>query len=105
MQESRLLQELAQRTGLMRAELFAVAQGQLERGALQMPEHDFEIIRIDIGVLWRPFEEVVRMLDNVLIERRARRNQHPSRGGLPASSTAPALPLRGDPPPIHPHPH
>ncbi len=62
----------------MRAEFLAVADRQLERRALQMVEQDLQIVRIDMGMLRRTIEEIVGMLHDVLIERRAGRHQHRS---------------------------
>ena len=39
-------------------------------------EQDFEIVRIDMGVFRRAPEEIIGMLHDVLIERRARGHQH-----------------------------
>src|SRR6266478_6059562 len=96
MQKSGLLQESAQRSRIVRAEFFAVANRQLEGSALQMAEQDFQIVRIDVGVFWRAVEKVIGMLHDVLIERRAGGHQHRSRRGLPTPGSARALPRGGD---------
>ena len=70
-QESGFSQEGAHLGDIVRAELFAIAHGQLEGRAFQMAQQDFEIIRVDVGVLRRTVEEIIGMLDDVLVERRA----------------------------------
>ena len=49
-----------------------------------------------MGVLGRAFEEVLRMLDDVLVERCRGRYQHADRCVAPASGAARALPSRGE---------
>src|SRR5580698_2966466 len=78
----------------MRAEFFSIANGKLKGGAFQMAEENLEIIGVDVGVLRRPFEEILRMLDDVLIERRARGYQHSQGRRLPTPGAAGALPGR-----------
>jgi len=56
---------------IVAAELLAVADGQLEGGALQVVEEDLDVVRVDVRLLGRAAEEVVGMLDDVLIERGA----------------------------------
>ena len=87
----------------MRPEFLAVPQGQLESRAFQVAEQDLEIVRIDAGVLRRPLEEIIRMLDDVLVERCARRHQHRRRGRLPPPGAPGPLPGGGDRPRISRH--
>ena len=89
----------------MRAELLIVADRQLERGALQMIEQNLQIVRIDVRVFGRALEEIFGMLDDVLIERRARSHQHGQRCGLPAPRAAGPLPGGRDGPRIAGHHH
>ena len=51
MQESALFEKLAQSGGIMRPEFLAVAEGQLEGGAFQVRQEDFQILWVDVGVL------------------------------------------------------
>ena len=44
-------------------------KGQLEQGATQMLEQDEQVIRIDECLLWGTFEEIFRMVSQVLVER------------------------------------
>ena len=80
----------------MRAELLAVADGQLERRALHVIDQNLEVVGIDVRVFRRALEEIVGMLDDVLIQRRAGCHQHRQRSGLPAPGAAGALPRGGD---------
>src|SRR5579862_3119072 len=89
----------------MGAELFAIAQRPLEGGALQMAEQDFKIVGIDVGMLGRTVEEVIGVLDDVLIERRAGSYQHGGRSGLAASGATGALPGGSDSSGIARHHH
>ncbi len=67
-----------------------VANGQLEGGALQMAHQNFQVVGVDVRVLGRTVEEVLGMLDDVLIERRAGGHQHRQRRGC----RRPARPAR-----------
>ena len=79
-----------------RAEFFVRRDGQFERGALQVIDKNFEIVRLDVGVLGRAAEEIVRMLDDELIERRRRSDEHGAGSAAAASGAARALPCGGD---------
>ena len=48
----------------------------LRAGGAITHEQDFEIVRVDIGVLGRPAKEVIGMFDDILIERRAGSDKH-----------------------------
>ena len=61
-----------------------------------MSDQDFEIIRVDVSVLGRKAEEVIRVFDDVLIERRAGGDQHGGGSALAAAGAAGALPARSD---------
>ena len=91
-QEPCFFEETAQVAGLMRAEFLAIRQRQLERRAFQMRQQDFEVIGVDAGVLRRLAKEVLRMLDDELVERRARCHQHRRRRALPPSCAPRTLP-------------
>ena len=58
------------------AELLVVRERQLERGALHVVEQDVQVVGIDQRVLRRRVEEVRRIADDELIDRRAARDQH-----------------------------
>src|SRR5437763_278595 len=102
-EEARFFEKAAQIGGIMPTERFAVAERQLEGGAFQMSQEDFEVIRVDESMLGRPSEEVVRMLHDVLIERRAGGHHDGGGGGLPPPGAAGALPTRGNGPGITGH--
>ncbi len=67
------------------------AERQLERGALDVREQDLQVVRVDQRVFGRRVEEVRRVADDVLVERRAARHQH--RGRLPRTTARAAGPL------------
>src|SRR5438876_5852692 len=69
---------------------------QFERGAFQMIYQNFQIVRLDKGVLRRVAEEIIRMAHDELIERRRRRHQHGARTPAAAPGAAGALPGGGD---------
>jgi hypothetical protein len=60
------------------AEALAIADGQLEGGALQMAEKNFEIVGMDVGIFGRRAKEIIGVLDDVLVKRRARGESHTS---------------------------
>ncbi len=61
-----------------------------------MIDEDFQIVRLDEGVFGSIAEEIVRMANDELIERRRRRHQHRARASAAASGAAGALPGGGD---------
>jgi hypothetical protein len=76
MQKLEIAQESAQIAGIVLAESFAIADGQLEGRAFQMRQQDFQVVGVDVSALRRAIEEVLGMLNDVLIERRAGSYQH-----------------------------
>src|SRR5713226_1501489 len=77
-------------------EFFARSDGQFERGAFQVIDEDFQVVRLNEGVLRRVAKEIVRMANNELIERRGRSYQHGARASAAPASAAGALPGGGD---------
>ncbi len=61
-----------------------------------MIQQNFQVIGIDTSVFRRAVEEIFGMLNNVLVERRARRDQHRKRRGLSAPRAARTLPRGRD---------
>ena len=61
-----------------------------------MIHENFEIVRLDVGVFGRAAEKIVRMLDDELIERRGRGDQHRAGSAAAASGASGALPGGGD---------
>src|SRR6267154_381805 len=78
------------------AEFVVRRDRQFERGTFQMIYQDFQIVGLDKGALRCVAEEIVRMANDELIQRRRRSHQHGA--GTPASSSraAGALPRSGD---------
>ncbi len=91
-QESGFLQKAAQVGGLVWSEFFSIRQRQLERRAFHVGQQDFEIVGVDTGMLRRLAEEVLRVFNDVLVERRARCHQYGRGRALPPSGPAGALP-------------
>ena len=89
---SRALRGSRAEGGVVRTEFLAILDGQLEGGAFQVGQQDFQIVGIDVGVFGRTAEEVIGMLDDVLIERRAGGDQDRGGCGLAPSGAAGALP-------------
>jgi hypothetical protein len=76
---------------------------QLERGALHVLDENVQVVRIDERVLGRRVEEVRRIADDELIERRAAPDEHGRRApGAPPRASGP-LPCRGNRPRIAGH--
>ena len=61
-----------------------------------MVDENLQIVRLNVGVLGRTPEEVVRMLDNELIERSRRRDEHGARTPAASSCSTCPLPRRSD---------
>ena len=96
MQEAGFFEEAAQVGHVVGTELFAIRQRQLERRAFQVRQQDLQIVGVDAGVLGRLSEKIFRMLDDELVERRARCHQHRRRCALPPAGPPGALPRGGD---------
>src|SRR5713226_2147416 len=78
------------------AELVARSNRQFERGAFQMVDQDFEIVRLDKSVFWSIAEKIVRVPNDELIERRRRSHQYGAGVSAAASGAPGALPRCGD---------
>ena len=91
-----LLEHPEQLFQVLVAETFPLAEGQLEGGALEVLDQDLEVLRIDQTALGRPFEEVVRVLDDELVDGGRVRHQHRRRGSAAASRPSRLLPGGGD---------
>src|SRR5207249_8217164 len=77
-------------------EPLAVADRQLERGALEMADQDERVVRVHPRVLGWGAEEVLGMGDHELVERRARRHEDGRRRAAAATGAAGLLPERRD---------
>ena len=84
---------LAEQLEIELAEFLILFQRKLEGRALQMVQQDLEVVRIHIAVLGRMVEEVVGVLNDKLVERRA--GSHQQRGGTAFAAARPARPLPG----------
>ncbi len=69
-QEPRLTKPFAEFGQVDVAESLPGREGQLERGTFQMVHKNFEVVRLNVGVLGRSAEEVLWMLHDELVERR-----------------------------------
>src|SRR6266704_560630 len=77
-------------------ELFARSNGQFERGAFQMIDEDFQIVRLDESVLRSVAEKIVGVSNDELVERRRGSHEHGAGASTAAASTAGTLPGGGD---------
>src|SRR6266567_7308755 len=71
-------------------EFFARSNGQFERGAFQMIDENFQIVRLDEGMLRSVAEKIVGVSNDELVERRRGSHEH----GAGASAGRPARPAR-----------
>jgi hypothetical protein len=63
-----LLRQQVQELGAVGPELLDLVEGQLEGGALQVADADDEVVRVDEPGLGRRFEQVLRVVGQVLVE-------------------------------------
>ena len=68
----------------------------LERGAAQVGEQHVEVVRVDPRLLGRALEEELRVVDDVLVDRRAGRDEDPDARLEPATGPPELLPRRRD---------
>src|SRR5467141_3998882 len=78
------------------AEFVVRRNGQFERSAFQMVDQDFKVVRLNESVLGSVAEEIVRVPNDELIERRRRSHQHGAGASAAAAGAAGALPGGGD---------
>src|SRR6516165_10019270 len=78
------------------AERLRGAERQLERSALDVIDEDVQVVRIDQRALRRSVEEVRRVADDELIERRAAGDEYRRRPAAAPSGAARPLPRRGN---------
>ncbi len=96
MQQPLLRQKRADLANLVRAESFVGTNRQLKRRALQMAQQNLEVVRVHISMLRRPVEQILRMLDHILIDWRARRHHNRERSRMTPPRAAGPLPGGGD---------
>ena len=89
-------QERQQVVGRRRPEHLARLERQLERRRPQMREQDVQVVRVEPGLLRRVVEQELRVVDDVLVDRRARGDEHRDAGALPPAGPTELLPRGGD---------
>ncbi len=89
-------EEREQVVGRARPEDLARLERQLERRRAQMGEQDVQVVGVEPGLLGRSLEQELRVVDDVLVDRRSRGDQ--DRDARPVAATRPAelLPRPGD---------
>src|SRR6266567_3547581 len=73
-------------------EIFAGSNGQFERGAFQMIDENFQIVRLDEGMLRSVAEKIVGVSNDELVERRRGSHEHGAGASAAAASAAGTLP-------------
>jgi len=86
-------EELIDRAG---PEDLARVERPLERRAAEVGEQHVEVVRIDPSLLGRALEDELRVVDHVLVDRRARRDQDADARFAAAAGPAELLPRPGD---------
>src|SRR5690606_18080918 len=82
--------------GHVDAEGFVTGEGKLKGRALNMTHEDHQIVRVDERMLRRAAEKVVGVFGDVLVQRRARRDQNGSRHSLAPPGPPRLLPRARD---------
>ena len=96
MQKTGLGEPCAQIGQIRIAESFARGDGQFERGAFQVVDENFQIVRLDERVLGSVAEKIVGMAHDKLIEWRGRSDQHGAGTSATAAGAPRTLPGSGD---------
>ena len=81
-------------------EHLAGVERQLEGGRPKVGKQHMEVVRIEPGLFGRAVEQELRMVDDVLVDRRSGRHKHRDACLLAPASTPELLPRRGDGPGI-----
>ena len=89
-----LAQEREQVVGRARPEHLAGLERQLERRRPEVGEQDVEVVRIEARLLGRALEQELRVVDDVLVDRRARGDEDRDAGPGPPPGPAELLPRR-----------
>ena len=82
--------------GRPRAEDLARLERQLEGGRPQVRQQHVQVVRVEACFLGRPLEQELRMVDDVLVDRRSRGDQDRHARSLPPAGPAELLPGRRD---------
>ena len=88
------LQQLRHAWGIAKG--VAVLKGQLEGRALEVAEEDVQVIRIQQGVFRALAKEIIRVADDILVDRGGRGHIKYDAGALAAASAAGLLPGRSN---------
>ena len=91
-----LAEEREEVVGRGRPEDLARLEGHLEGRAADVGQQDVEVVGIDPGLLGRPVEEELRVMDDVLVDRRGRGHEDPDRGFQAPPGPPQLLPGGGD---------
>ena len=86
-------EEVVRGTG---SEDLARLERQLERGAPQVGQQDVQVVRVEARLLGRALQQELRVVDDVLVDRRARGDQDADARLLAAPRSAELLPRPGD---------
>ena len=89
-------EEREQVVGRARPEHLARLERQLEGRRAQVGEQDVQVVRIEPGLLGRALEQELRVVDDVLVDRRARRDEDGDARALPPPGPPELLPGRRD---------
>ena len=89
-------QERQQVVRRRRPEPLARLERQLERRGPQVGEEDVEVVRVQAGLLGRALQQELGVVDHVLVDRGARRDQHGDARALAPAGAAELLPGRRD---------
>ncbi len=96
MKETSLGEARAEIAEINVAEFLTRSDGQFKRGAFQMIDEDFQIVRLDESVFGSIAEKIIWMAHDELIERRRGSHQHRAGASAAPSRAAGALPGGGD---------
>ena len=86
--------ECEQVIGRPRPEDLAGIERQLEGRCAQVGQQDVQVVRVEARLLGRSLEQELRMVDDVLVDRRSRGDQDGDAGALPTAGAAELLPGR-----------
>ena len=88
-------EERQQVVGRRGTEHLARFERQLERRGAQVGEQDMQVVRVEARLLGRVVEQELGMVDDVLVDRRARGDEDRDAGALPPAGPAELLPRGG----------
>ena len=92
MEETRFGEASAKIGDIHAAKCFARRDWQFKRGAFQVIDQDFQIVRLDEGVLGRAAEKIIGVLHDKLVQRGRGSDQHGARASAAPPGASGALP-------------